>query len=149
MATSKPRLKPRGGKWRPQLQPTLLRRADQAAVAGLVVMALAGMAVYWYVHGGHRGELIEIDRADPLVARFQVDINQAEWPELAQLPQIGEVLARRIVDSRAAHGSFVDHDDLQRVNGIGPLTLQRIKPYLLPMPDQQDVAGGGSPEPGS
>lgn len=126
--------------WRP-----LLRRADQAAVAGLVVLALAGMAAYWYVQGGPRGQLIEIDRADPLVARFQVDINQADWPELAQLPAVGQVLARRIVDSRAAAGPFADHDDLLRVNGIGPLTLQRIKPYLLPTPDQQDVAGNSVP----
>ena len=48
----------------------LLRRVDQAAVASLVAFALVGMAVYWFVHGGHRGELIEIDRAEPLTARL-------------------------------------------------------------------------------
>ena len=82
--------------WRP-----ILRAADQAAVAGLVLVALVGMGVYWIVQGGLRGELIEIDRAAPLVARFQVDVNAAGWPELSQLPDVGETLARRIVESRA------------------------------------------------
>ncbi|MEX0612895.1 MAG: helix-hairpin-helix domain-containing protein, partial [Pirellulales bacterium] len=102
--------RPRGDVVRP-----LLRRADQAAVAGLVAFALAGMGVYWFVHGGHRGELIEIDRAGPLTARYLVDINKAEWPEFAELPELGETLARRIVESRAAAGPFGDHNELLRV----------------------------------
>ena len=123
--------------WRP-----VLRAADQVAVAGLVLLALVGMAAYWVVAGGLRGELIEIDRAEPLVARFQVDVNAATWPELSQLPTIGETLARRIVESRQTGGRFGDHEDLLRVNGIGPRTLERMKPFLLPMPGQAEVAGG-------
>src|SRR3954467_14956109 len=119
----------------------MLRRADQAAVAMLVTFALVGMGVYWVVQSGPRGELIQIDRAEPLTARYLVDINKAEWPELAELPDIGETMARRIVDSRQLHGAFRDHDDLRRVRGIGPRTLEKMKPYLLPMPGQQEVAG--------
>ena len=114
-----------------------LRFADQAAVAGLVLLALAGMATYWVVQGGLTGELIEIDRAGPLVAQFQVDINAATWPELAQVPEIGETLARRIVEARQNGGRFVDHADLMRVNGIGPRTLERMTPFLLPMAGQE------------
>jgi competence protein ComEA len=122
----------------------LLRRLDQAAVGSLVALALAGMGVYWFVQGGHRGELIEIDRAEPLTARYLVDINKADWPEIAELPDLGETLARRIVDSRSAAGLFGDHDDLLRVNGIGPRTLEKMKPFLMPMPNQDDVAGGSA-----
>lgn len=118
----------------------LLRRMDQAAVAALVGLALVGMAAYWVTGGGHRGELIEIDRAEPLSARYLVDINHANWPELAELPDLGEMLARRIIESREVAGPFADHDDLLRVRGIGPRTLDKLKPFLLPMPDQQDVA---------
>src|SRR4051812_31453025 len=82
----------------------MLRRMDQAAVAALVTLALVGMGVYWVVQGGPRGELIEIDRAEPLSARYLVDINKAEWPELAELPDIGETMARRIVESRQLQG---------------------------------------------
>jgi competence protein ComEA len=127
----------------------LLRYADQAAVATLVLLALVGMAVYWFVQGGHRGELIRIDRAEPLTARYLVDINAAEWPELAELPDVGETLARRIVESRATDGPYGDHSDLLRVNGIGPRTLEGLRPYLLPMPDQDDVAGGVRQQPGT
>jgi competence protein ComEA len=126
----------------------LLRRLDQTVVAACVFMALVSMGLYWLAQGGHRGRLIEIDRADPLTAHYQVDINKADWPELAELPDIGETLARRIVDSRSARGPFRDHDDLLRVNGIGPRRLDGMKPFLLPMPDQADVAGEAKAEPG-
>jgi len=106
-----------------------------------VTCALAGMAAYWYVRGGQRGEWIEIERAEPLTARYLVDINQAEWPELAELPGVGEGLARRIVAERVERGRFADHEDLRRVPGIGPRTLERLKPYLLPMPGQEEVVG--------
>ena len=132
---------PPSGRWRP-----ILRRMDQAAVAVLVLFALVGMGVYWVVQGGPRGELIEIDRADPLTARFLVDINKADWPELAELPEVGETLARRIVDSRVKDGEFRDHDDLRRVRGIGPATLERVRPYLMPMPGQPEVAGQAKPQ---
>ena len=56
-----------GDGWRP-----VLRRMDQAAVAALVTLSLVGMGVYWIVQGGPRGELIEIDRAEPLSARYLV-----------------------------------------------------------------------------
>ena len=131
--------RPRDARWRP-----LLRRADQAVVAVLILFALVGMGVYWFVQGGPRGDLIEIDRADPLTARYLVDINKAEWFEFAELPDVGETLARRIVESRAAAGPFKDQSDLRRVRGIGPLTLEKMKPYLMPMPDQEDVAGEAS-----
>ena len=57
----------------------LLRLADQASVAVPVALLLASMSVYWFTQGGHRGALIEIDRAQPLQAQFQVELNSAPW----------------------------------------------------------------------
>jgi competence protein ComEA len=113
---------------------------DQAAVAALTLSALLAIAAYWFAHGG-RGGMIEIDRQPERSVQFLVDINEADWPELAQLPGIGPTLARRIVDTRTARGPFADHAQLRRVSGIGPKTLERIRPYLLPMPDGGNVAG--------
>ena len=62
-----------------------------------------------------------------------------------RLVALGPILAQRIVDSRLARGPFVDHDDLLRVEGIGPRTLDEMKPYLLPMPGHDDVAGNRVP----
>lgn len=126
----------------PPLGPSwLLRRTDQAAVAGLVLMALASTVGWWISQGGLSGRLIEVERADPQTAAFQVDPNTADWPELIQLPGIGQTLAQRIVESRQTNGPFLDHEDITRVRGIGPKTLDGIRPYLLPMPPAADLAG--------
>jgi competence protein ComEA len=117
----------------------LLRRADQVAVAVLVVVALAATGVWWASYGGWQGKLIEIDQAEPLTARFQVDINSADWPELMQLPGVGTTLAHRIIESRQTAGPFADNDDLRRVPGIGPKTLEQIRPYLSPTPGAPPV----------
>lgn len=117
-----------------------LRLADQALVAALVAIGLLGMAVYWTAGGGWQERLIDIESAPRRSANYVVDVNRASWPELAQLPGIGETLARRIVESRTTKGPFLDHDDLQRVRGIGPRTVQRIKPYLLPLPRNATLA---------
>lgn len=122
----------------PQAQhpPWLLRRPDQAVVAGLLL--LGGLAILLWVRcqAGSAGRLIHIDQAPPLSVEFRVDINQAPWPELAQLPGIGPGLARRIVEYRATHGPFQCLSQLLQVPGIGPKRLEQIKPYLLPLPEQ-------------
>ena len=116
----------------------LLHRADQATVALLVAVALGATVGWWVAHGGLSGRLVEVDRAEPQNARFQVDVNRAEWPELANVPGIGSVLAHRIVDCRRMGGPFADHEDLRRrVPGIGPRTLESIRPYLYPMPPRR------------
>lgn len=114
----------------PTLPPTPLRRADQPAVAGLVLLALAAMGIWWLTGGGHRGNLVDIDLQPPREALYAVDVNRAEWPELAQLPEIGESTARRIVEWRRLHGPFASPDELDHVPGIGPKTLERIRPYI-------------------
>lgn len=128
----------------PQPEPTrklLLKRLDQAAIAALALLAIVSIAVYWIAAGGLSGELIEIDRAAPRVVQFQLDINQADWPELSVLPGVGETLARRIVESREQEGPFADVESLQRVTGIGPKTLEQLRPYLRPVPNSGNVAG--------
>jgi competence ComEA-like helix-hairpin-helix protein len=114
--------------------PRLLRRADQAAVAGLCLFALLALAGYWLAHGGMTGRLIEIDRVDPLTVQFRVDVNTADWPELVTLPDVGELMARRIVEYRQQHGPFQAVDDLRRIRGIGPKTMEHLRPYLEPIP---------------
>jgi competence protein ComEA len=117
----------------------LLRRADQTAVAALVAMALATMVGWWIAHGGWQGKLIETDQATLLNARFEVDINSADWPELMQLPGVGPTLAHRIVESRETAGPFANHNDLLRVHGIGSKRLEQIRPFLQPIPRSRSV----------
>lgn len=127
---------------RPTREPRpLLKRLDQVVVALASLAALVSIVGYWAVQGGTRGRLIDIDRAPRQTVQFQLDVNAAQWPELTVLPGIGESLARRIVESRRERGPFADLEDLQRVRGIGPKTLEQIRPFVRPIPAQQDVAG--------
>ena len=120
----------------------LLRRADQVCVAVLMLASVGTIGFYWLWHGGQSGHLIEIDRvAVPADLTFQIDVNRADWPELALLPGVGESLARRIVDARERDGFFSNHEDLRRVKGIGPRTLDRLRPYLQPIPRAETIAG--------
>lgn len=125
----------------PRQNSALLRRADQLMVGVFTAAALVATIGWWVSHGGLRGRLLEVERAAPQTARFEVDVNKADWPELAQLPGIGETLSQRIVKSRQENGPFLDHEDLRRVRGIGPKTLESIRPYLRPIPDHRNVAG--------
>ena len=95
---------------------------------------------YWFYHGGHRGQLIEIDRDTPQQVQFLVDVNEADWPEIIQLPGLGEVLAQRVIADRQEKGPFHAIDDLTRVEGIGAKTLEKMRPYLMPIPQGQDWA---------
>lgn len=122
-----------------------LRRADQAVTAAVAAVGLALLVGNWLVQGRFQGRRIEIDRAAPQQIAFQVDVNSADWPELTLLPEVGEQLAKRIVEYREAHGPFGDLTDLRKVRGVGPKTFDRIRPYLVPMADRSSVAGGTSP----
>ena len=124
----------------------LLRRADQLAVAGLVGCGLVAVAAWWIGQGGLQGRVLEVEHAVPLPADFRIDINTADWPEIAQLPGIGETLSRRIVEFRTAHGAFRSPSDLQQVRGIGALTLKRIVPHLLPMSGTGEARSGATPK---
>lgn len=104
-------------------------------------------ACFWCYLGGHQGHLIEIERATLLEAKFLVDINRADWPEIIQLPGLGETLAQRVLAERRKNGPFLDVDDLVRVNGIGRKTLDKIRPYLLPIPE--DTAWAAAEHEGS
>ena len=119
----------------------LLRRAEQATVAVLIAAGLLSVIGWWIGHGGARGRTVEIEQAEPQTARFQVDINKADWPELATLPGVGRKMAERIVQSREQNGPYTDLDDLRRVRGIGARTLETLRPYLRPMPRREAVAG--------
>ena len=115
----------------------LLRRADQAAIAGFCALGLVAVGWYWIAQGGLHGRLIEIDHADKVAVEFKVDVNTADWSELVTIPEVGQTLAHRIVDYRQKHGPFQAIEDLRHVRGIGPKTLERLKAYVLPLGPQK------------
>lgn len=61
---------------------------------------------------------------------LSVNINAATAAELELLPSIGPALAQRIIDERTRLGSFKSIEDLDKVRGIGPRTLERLRPLV-------------------
>lgn len=59
-----------------------------------------------------------------------LDLNTATAAQLEHLPGIGPALAARIIADRQKHGLYTSVDQLDRVQGIGAKTLDKLRPYL-------------------
>lgn len=59
-----------------------------------------------------------------------LDLNKASKAELELLPGIGPAKADAILALRAERGAFRSVDELDDVSGIGPKTLERLRPFL-------------------
>ncbi len=57
-------------------------------------------------------------------------LNTATVQELMTLPNLGEVLANRIVDHRERYGPFTAVEELLNVDGVGETRLSQWEPYL-------------------
>lgn len=68
-------------------------------------------------------------RATATVARL-INLNTASGPELELLPGIGPALAARILEYRRQHGRFRSIEELDNVKGIGPRTLEKLRPLV-------------------
>lgn len=60
----------------------------------------------------------------------RVDLNLATAAEFDQIPGVGPVLARRMVEYRKSAGRFYAVEDLKAVKGIGKKKLERLKPFV-------------------
>jgi competence protein ComEA len=80
---------------------------------------------------------------EPMSGRFlltlslSLDPNLASAADLEALPGIGPVLARRIVEFREERGPFKNIEELQRVKGLGPKILEKIRPYVVIIANSQ------------
>lgn len=116
-----------------------LTRAEAGVLLGLIALLLAGLVYQWW----QRQQPVTPPTAEEAIrfregaARMRqvlkpepLNINTATPEALERLPRIGPVLARRIIEYRAAHGPFRRLEDLEAVPGIGPKTLQELAPLV-------------------
>lgn len=57
---------------------------------------------------------------------YPVNINTADLAQFMTLPDIGMVLAQRIIDYRAQHGEFQAVEELMNVEGIGEKRMEQL-----------------------
>jgi competence protein ComEA len=77
-----------------------------------------------------RAENAEIElstRANRLTEGEKINPNTATHDELMKLPGIGEVTAKRMIESRP----YAKLEDLDKVGGIGKKTIDRLKSFLV------------------
>lgn len=107
-----------------------MRRSDQNVLAVLCGLLVLLSAWHWARLSGWGLREVEIERHPSREYEFRIDVNTATWVEWIQLPNIGEMLARRIIEDREQNGPFPSVEDLGRVKGIGPKTIENLRPYL-------------------
>jgi competence protein ComEA len=88
---------------------TTLRRAQTACLSLLLCLSLAAPAL------GVQSQSYE-----------RININTAPAAELERLPDIGPVLAARIVEHRRKHGAFKRPQDIVVVRGLSAKLYRRI-----------------------
>lgn len=109
------------------------RRRDQWGIFCLAVLGLGLLVARWSYLWAMGHEQVMWEPSEP-AELMQIDINSADWPELALLPDIGETMAKRIAEDRKEKGKFFSPQDLARVKGIGPKTVENLAPYVAPIP---------------
>lgn len=97
----------------------------------LGVVCLVLSIWHWGQLSGWGTTEVEIERLPQRVYDYRIDMNEATWVEWMQLPGVGQTLAHRIIEHREAHGPFQSVDDLDDIRGIGPKTLEKLRPWLI------------------
>lgn len=60
----------------------------------------------------------------------KLNINEANADDFLILDGIGPVTAQRIVDYREENGPFLEIEDIKNVEGIGEVTFSKIEEYI-------------------
>jgi len=117
---------------------------EQGVLVFLIVCLVSGIGIRMYQH--HWAPLPDTDIENVLLQNrsefygkmYQpkstpsagVDINTADIDELQQIPGVGPVFSRRILDYREKNGKFISVEDLLKVKGIGRKTFEKMRPFL-------------------
>jgi competence protein ComEA len=76
------------------------------------------------------GAIQTASTAVPAKPAGKVNINTATAAQLDQVPGVSLTLANDIVAYRNQHGPFKRLEDLDNVKGIGPATIEKLRPHI-------------------
>ena len=93
----------------------------------LTLIVIVLVITFIFIVGQYIPEHVSANQARSAQVRpAVVNVNTASLAELVTLPHISETKAQAIIDGRP----WSTVDDLIRVYGIGPKTLELIRPYV-------------------
>ena len=117
----------RGMRW-------IWKERDLQTLLLLTLLACFCVAVKGMHLGGLAGRRYEDGQPLRQSLGYHVDLNKGAWIEYVMVPGIGEKTARAIVHWRQQHGRFDSIDQLDQVPGIGPVTMEKARPFLYVSP---------------
>ncbi len=99
-----------------------LYRSEKLVLIGVIALVLASALA-------QRAAFAPELQISQFLARLSepLDLNSATLDELIDLPGIGPVLARRIIEYRERYGGFRTLEELLKIRGIGPKRLEQLK----------------------
>lgn len=83
----------------------------------------------FFLGRNHNRTPIQVEQVPAItgdMSQEKININTATLEQLQALPEVGPVLAQRIIDHRLKHGPFEKVADLANVEGIGTKILDAI-----------------------
>ena len=107
--------------------------AVQIAVVLLITASASFVLGRWSLGWSSPQEVIDLGAP-------ALNLNRATRAELRLVPGLGDALSIRVVEYRQRHGPFRSVDDLRQVYGIGPKTLERIRPHLFVIAEESPVS---------
>jgi len=85
---------------------------------------------HWIACRGDPGRPRPLAGLELVLLGRSLDLNQATAEDLAAVPGIGPGLAADVVRERDERGPFRSPDALSRVRGIGPVRMERARPWV-------------------
>ncbi|MEJ7592744.1 MAG: helix-hairpin-helix domain-containing protein [Planctomycetaceae bacterium] len=123
------------------------RPQDRRIMTVLISALLLWLVIEWIVVATRRPDPLLLQRGAEFHASFRVNVNESIWVDWMQLEGIGPSLAQRIVAYRRLNGAFSSIEDVARVPGIGPATLDRIRPWLTMGHDEYKTRSANADSP--
>ncbi|MCF7957640.1 MAG: helix-hairpin-helix domain-containing protein [Phycisphaerae bacterium] len=120
-----------------------LRRKRQIVLGSLIALLLVSCAYRFYQYHHYVTRPLVLTRSgsnsQPLPLADKINPNRAPWSSLTRLPGIGPQRAQDIIEYRKQYDQkrhdssqpFSNAQDLQKIKGIGPKTVEKLKDYLV------------------
>ena len=97
-------------------------RRNKSIIAVIVAALGLGSGGAWLARSGHDSSA----SSAPVQGTLRVNINTSTLTELESIPGIGEERAKHVVAGRP----YTSVDELIKVSGIGPKSLEDLRPYV-------------------